>query len=106
MGSSNKPQARDIAPAHSAPSVLIPPTQDLPEGYYRGTLKSFSLENGFGFIHNDELRSKYGADVFLHKTQYVDYQSKWGGTLYPHSPVCFRLELGNQGKPQARDLMP
>merc|ERR1719273_780373 len=55
---------------------------ELPEGYYRGTFKSFSMNSGFGFIENEELKNQYNADVFLHKNQHREYVQKYG-QLYP-----------------------
>jgi len=36
---------------------------------YLGTLKSFSEEQGYGFLACDELWSKYGRDIYFGKTQ-------------------------------------
>lgn len=62
---------------------------------YTGVLKVFKPESGYGFIENEELKQKYGCDVFMN-------QGIEGGIVVG-SVVSFTLELNKSGKPQARE---
>lgn len=63
--------------------------------FYSGTIKSFDDGNGFGFIENSELMTKYGKDVFLHRSQFQD--------LNVGDRCAFRFDL-KKGQPQAKDV--
>jgi len=65
---------------------------------YTGTIKSFVLSKGFGFIACPALMKKYGADVFVHKNEWVSNNFKEG------MKVSFRINLNNQMQPQAVDV--
>jgi len=65
-------------------------------GRYRGRIKSFNVEKGFGFIECAETHAQFNRDVFLHKAQFGDMQV---GT-----EVTFLVETNRQGMPQAKDL--
>lgn len=72
----------------------VPPS----EGEYRGFIKSFNGNNGYGFIECEDLRNEgYSNDVFLHKDQM--------GDLQVGAEVMFGVFFNNAGKPQARDLV-
>jgi len=63
---------------------------------YTGTIKSFVLEKGFGFIECPELFQVYGRDTWLHNAQLQGFQL--GDT------VEFEMALNKQGNPQALAL--
>jgi len=69
--------------------------------WYEGSIKSYSTQDGFGFIHCDELFDKHQADVFLHKRQ-VD--THLGGRAMRGDQVRFLLGVNQAGKPQARNV--
>lgn len=65
---------------------------------YTGTIKSFVLSKGFGFIACPTLMKKYGVDVFVHKNEWVSNNFKEG------MKVSFRINLNNVMQPQAVDV--
>ncbi|CAL1156304.1 unnamed protein product [Cladocopium goreaui] len=69
--------------------------------WYEGSIKSYSTQDGFGFIHCDELFNKHQADVFLHKRQ-VD--THLGSRATRGDQVRFLLGVNQAGKPQARNV--
>lgn len=68
----------------------------LPPGQYRGRIKSFNPEKGFGFIECPETHSQFHRDVFLHKAQF--------GDMAVGTEVTFSVETNKQGMPQAKNL--
>lgn len=86
------PAAYPMAPfMMDAPSLL-------PPGRYRGRIKSFNVEKGFGFIECPETFAQFNRDVFLHKAQF--------GEMTVGTEVTFQVETNKQGMPQAKDLAP
>jgi cold shock CspA family protein len=69
----------------------------LEPGRYRGKIKSFNTEKGFGFIDCAQAHAQYGRDVFLHKAHV--------GDMAVGTEVTFVVEMNKQGMPQARDLV-
>eukprot|EP00747_Dinoflagellata_sp_TGD_P169647 gnl/TRDRNA2_/TRDRNA2_199154_c0_seq1.p1 gnl/TRDRNA2_/TRDRNA2_199154_c0~~gnl/TRDRNA2_/TRDRNA2_199154_c0_seq1.p1 ORF type:complete len:323 (-),score=86.48 gnl/TRDRNA2_/TRDRNA2_199154_c0_seq1:132-1100(-) len=67
-------------------------------GRYRGKIKSFNTEKGFGFIDCPQAHAEYNRDVFVHKSQM--------GDLQVGAPVSFSVEMNQKGMPQAKDLQP
>merc|ERR1719379_2483596 len=65
-------------------------------GQYRGTIKTYNEEQGFGFIECAMTYARFQRDVFVHK-------SRIGGVPVG-TEVMFTLEISKQGMPQARDL--
>merc|ERR1712216_592726 len=65
-------------------------------GRYRGRIKSFNAEKGFGSIESEEARKKFNRDVFLHK----DHK----GTLGIGDDVTFSIETNKRDMPQAKDI--
>lgn len=63
---------------------------------YRGWIKSFNADKGFGFIECPEAHQRFGRDVFLHKAL--------KGDLPVGTPVIFTVETNKRDMPQARDL--
>jgi len=70
----------------------------LPPGRYRGRIKSFNPEKGFGFIECSETYQQFNRDVFLHKAQC--------GDMAVGTEVTFIVETNKQGMPQAKELQP
>lgn len=60
-----------------------------------GYVKSFCLENGYGFLAGQEITERFGRDVFLHSKQIKDF--------VVDDRVSFLVKILN-GKPQAHDL--
>lgn len=67
-------------------------------GQFRGRIKSFNAEKGFGFIECAETQAQYGRDVFLHKAHM--------GAMTVGSEVRFIVETNKQGMPQAKSVTP
>merc|ERR1712224_1177782 len=65
-------------------------------GRYRGKIKSFNVEKGFGFIDCADTRAQFGRDVFVHKAHIGDFAV---GT-----EVTFTVETNKREMPQAKDL--
>ena len=66
--------------------------------YLVGKLRSFSAENGFGFIECPDALERFGADVFVHKNE---VPSPWRiGQV-----VEFAVKTNARGQPQARDVL-
>lgn len=65
-------------------------------GKYRGRIKSFNADKGFGFIDSQDAKAQYGRDVFLHKAAI--------GDLKTGDDVMFSVELNKQNMPQAREV--
>lgn len=66
-------------------------------GRFRGNVKSYSVEKGFGFIDNEALRMKYGYDVYVHHNQWL------AAGCHQVCTVEFDVHVV-KGKPQARNL--
>lgn len=75
--------------------------EPLDETWYEGSVKSFNMGEGFGFIRCDELFKKYQADVFLHKSQ---VEKHLGSRAMQGDEVRFLVGLNQAGKPQARNV--
>lgn len=82
---------------------MMPPTPQAgmapppPPGKFRGRIKSFNTDKGFGFIDCPEAQAQFGRDVFLHKANV--------GDMTVGTEVMFSVESNKQGMPQARDLV-
>lgn len=63
---------------------------------YKGRIRSFSDQKGFGFIDCPETLRAFGRDVFIHRFQYAECGCKVG------SEVIFEVDLNKTGNPQAR----
>jgi len=70
----------------------------LPAGKYRGKIKSFNPDKGFGFIDCPQAHAQYSRDVFVHKAQV--------GDLKVGADVIFSVETNKQGMPQAKEVTP
>jgi cold shock CspA family protein len=63
---------------------------------YRGRVRSYSEQKGFGFISCDETMRQFGRDVFIHRYQMAEHDLK------VQQEVLFEVELNKMGHPQAR----
>jgi len=81
-----KGKSKDVAPA----DVM----EELGEGF--GTIKSFSMNNGYGFIDCPEMKEMGFQDVFVHHAQMGDFKVGDG--------VIFTCFLNSKAKAQAKDL--
>jgi len=70
---------------------------DIDHKQYTGRIKTYNAVQGFGFIDCPELWRKYECDVFLNHA--VEGGLSIGGD------VCFDVDFGRDGKPQARKVM-
>eukprot|EP00927_Polykrikos_kofoidii_P054320 TRINITY_DN4874_c0_g1_i3.p1 TRINITY_DN4874_c0_g1~~TRINITY_DN4874_c0_g1_i3.p1 ORF type:complete len:888 (+),score=183.04 TRINITY_DN4874_c0_g1_i3:92-2755(+) len=83
--SQNRPQAVSLQDAEE------PTTNEAP---LTGTIKSFALEHGYGFISSLEAREFYGGvDVFVHSKQIKHF--------VPGDHVTFIVKVTGHGRPQA-----
>merc|ERR1719193_1567022 len=71
---------------------------------FRGTVKSYSESNGYGFIGGDEVLAALGKDVFVHQREITEIT----GIARPQVPsgvvVTFAVTINPKGQPQAREL--
>lgn len=89
--------APQFNPYGAAPAVQeARPSGPPSDGRYRGKIKSFNSEKGFGFIESADAHAAFGRDVFLHKAHV--------GNRSVGADVTFTVETNKQGMPQARDL--
>mmetsp|Transcript_104677 Transcript_104677/g.291557 ORF Transcript_104677/g.291557 Transcript_104677/m.291557 type:complete len:379 (-) Transcript_104677:64-1200(-) len=97
-GGSGSGRARSmVRPREPAPLPLT--EHDAPglgDQRFVGFIKSFNDQKGFGFIENDELKSMYGSDVFVHIKQLGNFQV--GDT------VSFSVFFNKDEKIRAREL--
>mmetsp|Transcript_64130 Transcript_64130/g.150506 ORF Transcript_64130/g.150506 Transcript_64130/m.150506 type:complete len:376 (-) Transcript_64130:207-1334(-) len=98
-----RPQARHVkmeaAKADKPQSAVTGPAADELVGkVFKGRVKSFNATNGFGFLMCDELKAKFGRDIYVTRTQAPS------GPLLPGQEYEFRLFLNAQMQPQAREL--
>ncbi|CAK9042293.1 unnamed protein product [Durusdinium trenchii] len=67
---------------------------------FKGTVKSFNVSRGFGFLTAPELQRLFpGKDVYVAQTQVPDNRPLTSGF-----EVEFTLHVTQQGQPQAKDL--
>merc|ERR1712062_793081 len=85
---SGKPQAVDLQVGVELEDDVGPE-----EGMLTGTIKSFDIDHGYGFISCLEAKERYNRDVFVHSTQIKDF------TVGAH--VAFVVRINKQGNPQA-----
>jgi len=74
------------------------PDEQMELGQHRGVVKSFNMDNGYGFIACPELQEMgFTNDVFLHQQQ--------RGEAKVGEEVIFTVYLNSKGQPQAKDLV-
>eukprot|EP00971_Amphidinium_carterae_P237756 4720160-Amphidinium_carterae.1 len=65
---------------------------------YRGKVKTFNAQKGFGFIDCQETHALYARDVFLHQRQAQEAGLKEG------MECTFEVDKNAKGQPQARNV--
>jgi len=66
------------------------------ETVFLGTIKSFDVKSGYGFISSAEAYKKYNKDVFLHFKQIKQFETG--------DHVTFSMRINGKGYPQAYGL--
>eukprot|EP00756_Hemistasia_phaeocysticola_P000010 Hpha_TRINITY_DN10009_c0_g1::TRINITY_DN10009_c0_g1_i1::g.84039::m.84039 len=66
------------------------------EQRFKGIIKNYDEERGYGFVSCRSLYQRHKRDVFIHKNQW--------GTLQVGDAVEFTVELNKSGQPQAREV--
>mmetsp|Transcript_37192 Transcript_37192/g.104963 ORF Transcript_37192/g.104963 Transcript_37192/m.104963 type:complete len:483 (-) Transcript_37192:83-1531(-) len=103
LGKKGGPQAVNLSLVRPPPSSNVDGdcdeeegAEDIASGRLTGTVKSFDVDRGYGFISSPEVKKRYDRDVFLHSKQIKQFQ------MGDH--VTFSLRINGQGNPQAYDL--
>jgi len=63
-----------------------------------GTVKLFSEEKGWGFVDCPDTHAMFGKDMFVHKREFTD------ATLGNGSVIQFQVEIGRDGRPEAKGV--
>lgn len=63
--------------------------------FFTAEFKTYNEANGWGFVGSDELRARFGSDVFAHNRELVDVPVKAVGEM-----IYFELGMTEDGKPQ------
>eukprot|EP00418_Pyrodinium_bahamense_P002337 CAMPEP_0179023420 /NCGR_PEP_ID=MMETSP0796-20121207/6920_1 /TAXON_ID=73915 /ORGANISM="Pyrodinium bahamense, Strain pbaha01" /LENGTH=848 /DNA_ID=CAMNT_0020719329 /DNA_START=15 /DNA_END=2557 /DNA_ORIENTATION=+ len=89
-----QPRARNIQAIGSVqdPDMDVDPTK-----VFKGYVKSYNPEKGFGFIACSETFAIYNADIFLHKHH--------AEGINVGDAVQFTIKMNLKGQPQARNLV-
>jgi len=90
------PQATEI-------SVLLPGSigaDGQPGRRFKGVIKMFDAEKGWGFIEGQEVKDTFGKDLFIHKRELGEMQD----LPQVGAEVSFTVELDNRGQPQAKNV--
>jgi len=88
---------------------LIPQVQPVPlQSYtqrFRGQIKSYSAENGYGFIEGAEILHAIGNNVYLNKREVCIATGGIDGISLPKGTILsFVVHYGPTGQPQAREV--
>ncbi|CAD7950841.1 unnamed protein product [Amoebophrya sp. A120] len=67
-------------------------------GRFRGSIKSWWPEKGYGFLECEHTFSMYGCDIYINRLAI--------GLFQKHDEVFFSVELNKEGKPQGKNLLP
>mmetsp|Transcript_91219 Transcript_91219/g.254763 ORF Transcript_91219/g.254763 Transcript_91219/m.254763 type:complete len:531 (-) Transcript_91219:303-1895(-) len=91
-----------LGPEGGEEAAVRPPARasDLYRPQYRGKVRSFNEQKGFGFIECQETVKAFGRDVFIHRQQMAEAGLRIG------QDVIFEVELNKSGHPQARRVQP
>lgn len=71
---------------------------------FSGIVKSYSPENGYGFIEGDELMSAIGSNVYLNRREVVQATGIEFLQLPKGCLLSFVVHYGPTGQPQAREV--
>jgi len=63
--------------------------------FFTAEFKTYNEANGWGFVGSDELRARFGSDVFAHNRELVNVPVKAVGEM-----IYFELGMTEDGKPQ------
>jgi len=97
LNKDGKPVAKDLRSGLKEATVLKPDTAlDSVLGEFKGQIKSFADNNGYGFIDCPEIKAMGYQDVYLHGNQKKGYKV---GQM-----VKFTGVINKVGKPEAKDL--
>eukprot|EP00435_Cladocopium_sp_Y103_P014092 s3599_g3.t1 len=106
LNKSGKPQAREArleAEKSEQPEAAEPGPRaaDLLGKVFKGTVKSFNVARGFGFLTCSELKGTAfsGRDIYVSLAQVPDQRPLTTG-----HEVEFTLAVNQQGQPQGKDL--
>merc|ERR1712048_878608 len=66
---------------------------------FRGKVKSYFKEKGYGFIDCPQAHAMYGRDVFMYKKEIPDEDK-----ISPGTEVSFNVKMNDQRMPQAIDI--
>ncbi|CAK9027184.1 CSD domain-containing protein [Durusdinium trenchii] len=69
--------------------------------FFTAEFKTFNEQNGWGFVGCDELRARFGSDVFAHNRELVNVPVKAVGEV-----IYFELGMTEDGKPQVLNAQP
>jgi len=69
--------------------------------FFTAEFKTFNEANGWGFVGCEELRARFGADVFAHNRELVNVPNKAVGEV-----IYFELGMTEDGKPQVLNAQP
>jgi len=69
--------------------------------FFTAEFKTFNEANGWGFVGCEELRARFGADVFAHNRELVNVPVKAVGEV-----IYFELGMTEDGKPQVLNAQP
>lgn len=78
----------------SAPEPPLDPAQ----GRFRGFVKSWWPEKGYGFLECDATFAHYQCDIYINRLAI--------GLFQKSDEVIFSVELNKEGKPQGKNLLP
>jgi len=71
---------------------------------FRGTVKTYSENNGYGFIGGDEIHEALGKDVFMHQRDITEVTGIARPQVPPGAVVTCTVTMNAKGQPQAKEL--
>ncbi|CAD7932043.1 unnamed protein product [Amoebophrya sp. A25] len=74
------------------------PLPDPAQGRFRGNIKSWWPEKGYGFLECEATFAVYGCDIYINRLAI--------GLFQKGDDVHFSVELNKEGKPQGKNLLP
>jgi len=87
-----------------APAAVLPEFKERPAlGRFHGTFKSINADRGFGFIGQDECRTKYGRDIYLSTKTWKE--DGFNAEALVGNSLTFTLVEDQFGQPQANDVV-
>jgi len=74
------------------------PDAEVSQGRFKGRIKSWWPEKGYGFLNCDQTYAVYGCDIYINRLAI--------GLFQKNDEVHFSVELNKEGKPQGKNLLP